>query len=91
MSLTITIKLDDVEEKCIRYFAADPSEWANNFIQARIFAAKQEIYQSEIRRMTADPNIKNIPADVETVVAQAEIKLASSQPELPPVGPPVGN
>ena len=91
MAMTITVQLNDVDEKCIRYFAADPQDFIENFVRARIFAAKQEIYHSEIRRMTADPNIKNIPADVETVVAQAEIKLASSQPELPPVGPPVGN
>ena len=43
-----------MDEKCVRYFAADPEEWVNNFIQARIFSTKQEIYQNEIRRMIED-------------------------------------
>ena len=88
MALTITIELNDIDEKCIRYFAADPQEWANNFVQARIFAAKQEIYQSEVRRMTADPTITTITADIDVVVARANIKLANTQPELPVMMPP---
>lgn len=86
--MTITVVLDDIEEKCMRYLAADPQEWVRNFTQARIFAAKQEIYQTEIRRMTADPNVTSIPADVDTVVAQADIKFADQQPELPAMTPP---
>ena len=88
MAMTITVVLDDIEEKCMRYLAADPQEWVRNFTQARIFAAKQEIYQTEIRRMTADPNVTSIPADVDTVVAQADIKFADQQPELPAMTPP---
>lgn len=88
MAMTITVELNDLEEKCMRYFAADPQEWVRNFTQARIFAAKQEIYQIEIRRMTADPAITTMPADVDTVVQQANVRLANSQPELPPMPPP---
>jgi hypothetical protein len=83
MAMEITVKLSDVDEKCIRYFAADPEEWINNFIQARVFAAKQEIYHLEVRRMTADPEIKSIPADVNTVVSEANIRYANTQPEIP--------
>lgn len=88
MTLKITITLNDVEEKCIRSFAADPADWVNNFVHARVFAAKQEIYQAEVRRMTADPSITSIPADVDTVVAAAQIVYANTQPEIPPMGPP---
>lgn len=88
MAMTITLELTDLDEKCMRYFAADPQEWVRNFAQARIFAAKQEIYQAEVRRMTADPSITSIPADIDTVVAQAEIQYADQQPELPPMTPP---
>ena len=83
MALTITIELDDLEEKCVRYFAADPEEWAKNFVQARIFATKQEIYQSEVRRMIADPNITSIPADIDTIVSQADVQYANTQPVIP--------
>jgi hypothetical protein len=88
MARTITVELNDLDEKCMRYLAANPDEWVRNFVTARIFAAKQEIYQTEVRRMTADPAITTIPADVDTVVAQADIRFADVQPDLPPVGPP---
>ena len=88
MAMTITIQLSDLEEKCMRYLAASPEEWVQNFVQARIFAAKQEIYQVEVRRMTADPTISNIPADVDTVVTQANLRYADEQPEIPAMTPP---
>lgn len=88
MAMTITINLTDLDEKVMRYFAADPEEYAKNFFAARIFAAKQEIYQAEIRRMTMDPNITSIPADVDTVVAQANIAYANAQPDIPSMTPP---
>ena len=83
MAMTITVTLNDVDEKCMRYLAACPEEWVNNFVQARIFAAKQEIYHAEIRRMTADPTVQSIPADVDAVVRDAEIRYANTQPEIP--------
>lgn len=88
MAMTITINLTDLDEKCMKYFAADPEAWVQNFVDARVFAAKQEIYQSEVRRMTADPTVTTIPADIDTVVSAAEIRLASDQPEIPPMAPP---
>lgn len=89
MAMTITLEFNDLEEKCLKYFAADPEEWVRNFIEARIFAAKQEIYQAEVRRMTDDPNITNIPANVDVVVEQAEVRFANEQPEIPSMLPPV--
>ena len=86
--MTITIQLSDLEEKCMRYLAASPEEWVQNFVHARVFAAKQEIYQEEVRRMTADPQITNMPADIDTVVTQANVRFANEQPELPSMTPP---
>ena len=88
MAMTITVQLNDLEEKCMRFMAASPEAWVQNFVHARVFAAKQEIYQEEVRRMTADPTISNIPADVDTVVAQANVRFADAQPELPSMTPP---
>lgn len=85
---TITMEFTDLDWKCLRYFAADPEEWAKNFVRARIYAAKQEIYQSEVKRMTADPSITSIPADVDTVVNQAQLRFADEQPEIPQMTPP---
>jgi hypothetical protein len=88
MAMTIVLEFNDLEEKCLRYFAADPEEWARNFIEARIFAAKQEIYQAEVRRMTDDPAVTSIPANVDVVVEQANIRYANEQPEIPSMLPP---
>jgi len=88
MAMTITVQLDDLEEKCMRFMAASPEAWVQNFVHARVFAAKQEIYQAEVRRMTADPEVTSMPADVDTVVAQANIRFADEQPELPSMLPP---
>jgi hypothetical protein len=87
MAMTITVELTDLEEKCMRYAAADPEEWVRNLVSSRVFAAKQDIYQSEIQRMTADPNTTSIPADVDAVVMAAEVKYANAEPELPPAPP----
>ena len=88
MAMTITLNLTDLDEKCLKYIAASPEAWVQNFVTARIFAAKQEIYQQEVRRMMADPNITSIPADIDTIVAQAAIRFASEQPPIPSMVPP---
>lgn len=88
MSMTITVELDDLEEKVMRYLAADPEAWVTNFVQSRIFAGKQEIYASEVKRMTADPDVENIPANVDVVVTAANITYANAQPEIPDMTPP---
>lgn len=87
MARTITIELNDLDEKCMRYLAADPEAWVKNFVDARIFAAKQEIYEAEVRRMTVDPEIKSIPADVDLVVEAAEVRYADADPEIPSMMP----
>lgn len=88
MAMTITVNLTDLDEKCMRYLAADPEEWINNLVVARVFAAKREIYDAEVKRMTDDPNITNIPADIDTVVAAAEVRYANEEIPLPADLPP---
>lgn len=83
MAMTITIELTDLDEKCMRYAAASPEEWVKNLVESRVYAAKKEIYESEIRRMTEDPNIDIIPANIDEVVANAEVRYADEEPELP--------
>jgi hypothetical protein len=90
MAMTITVQLKDLDEKCMRYLAASPQEWVENFVASRIFAAKQEIYQAEVRRMTEDPSVDTIPASVDAVVAQAQIRYADEQPTIPSMAPPQG-
>jgi len=86
--MIVTLEFSDLDEKCLRYFAADPEEWIKNFVDARIFAAKQEIYTYEVRRMTQDPEITSIPANIDEIVQNANIQYASDQPSIPPMIPP---
>lgn len=87
MALKIVIELDDLEEKCIKTFAADPEEWVRNIVESRVFSTKHEIYKKEVERMTNDPNVKTIPANVEEVVKNAKVKFANE--EDPPAMPEV--
>ena len=88
MTKVITIELSDLEEKCMKYICADPEIFIKNLVESRVFSAKQEIYNSEIKRMTADPNVTVIPANIDEVVMQAEVTYANANPPLPDGTPP---
>lgn len=88
----ITITLTDEEMKALAYIAVDPVEWVSNFAKNRAAAAMVEIYDSEVARMQADPEIKTIPANRDEVVRKAKIKSAAERhaeflanPPIPPV------
>ena len=87
----ITITITDDEMRMLEYIAVDPVEWITNFTKNRAAAATQEMYESEMARMMADPNIKSIPADRDAVVRAANIQSAAERhaeflanPPIPP-------
>jgi hypothetical protein len=73
---TYTTTLTDAEVKAMEYVALDVQEWADNALKNRARIAMDEIYDTEVKRMTADPEITSIPADKEAVVLAADIKSA---------------
>ena len=75
----ITITLTDEEMRALEYVAVDPVEWITNFAKNRAAAAEQEIYESEVARMMADPNITTMPATREEVIRNADIKSAAER------------
>lgn len=75
----ITITITDDEMRALEYAAVDPVEWITNFTKNRAAAAAQEIYENEVARMMADPDIKTIPADKDAVVRAANIKSAAAR------------
>jgi hypothetical protein len=92
----ITITITDEEMKALAYAAVDPVEWITNLTKSRAAAATQEIYDNELARMMADPEIKSIPADKDAVVRAANIKSAADRhadflanPPVPPDVPPL--
>jgi hypothetical protein len=75
----ITVRITDEEMRALAYAAVDPREWIENLVKTRAAAAMQEIYESEMARMMADPTIKTIPASKEAVIAAAKIKSAAQR------------
>jgi hypothetical protein len=77
--MEIKITLTEAEAKAMSYIAYSPEEWATNVVKERARLAMEEIFQLEVDRMLADPNITDIPANQEQVVLQAEIKTAKER------------
>ena len=73
---TLTIELTPTQEKALAYVAVSPQEWAENAVHNRCRIAIDEIYDAEVARMTADPEITSIPADKDAVVLAADIQSA---------------
>ena len=77
--MDITITLTAAQEKGLAYVAESPQEWAENAIHNRCRIAMDEIYEAEVARMTADPDITTIPADKDAVVLAANVQTAAQR------------
>ena len=73
---TYTVTLNEAQQKAMEYVAYDPAEWVKNVVENRARMAMDDIYNSEVARMTADPDTTSIPADKEAVVNAANVKTA---------------
>ena len=76
---TYTIELNDAEVKAMEFVALSVQDWAENALKNRARIAMDEIYDAEVARMTADPEVTSIPADKEAVVLAAEVKSAATR------------
>tara|TARA_R110000823_G_scaffold107893_1_gene226916 strand:+ start:325 stop:594 length:270 start_codon:yes stop_codon:yes gene_type:complete len=79
MATTYTVSITDSEKKALEYVAFSIQDWIDNAVDNRARQAIDEIYNEEVARMTADPDITNIPADKDTVVLAADIKSAATR------------
>ena len=77
--MEIKITLSDAETKALAYVALSPQEWAEHVVHNRCRKAMDEIYNMEVARMTADPNITSIPADKNAVVLAANIQSVAER------------
>ena len=69
-----TIELTESDDKAMKYITHDVQEWIENAVTNRARKAKDKIYEMEVSRMNADSSITSIPADVDQVVMDADIK-----------------
>lgn len=74
-----TIELTDAENKAMEYVAFSVQDWAENALKNRARQAVDEIYNSEVQRMTEDPSITAIPADKDVVVLAADIQSVADK------------
>jgi hypothetical protein len=81
MTTTYTITLTDVQAKALAWAAYDPQEWIQNLTNIRAQQAIDEIANSEIARMMADPTTTSIPADKDAIVMAANIKTSKEMHE----------
>lgn len=77
--MQLVINLTDAEAKALAWVALDPQEYANNAIKERCRHAIDEIYFSEIEKMTMDPEVVSIPTDKSIVVLAANIESAAEK------------
>ena len=87
--MEIKITLTDAEAKAMSFIAASPQDWAENAVKERARIAMKQIFDTEIKRMSEDPNIESIPADIEQVVLDADIVLAADREVLDGVNPQI--
>ena len=74
-----TITLTDAEDKAMQWCAYSVQDWANNALKNRARIAIDELYESEVARMTADPDIETIPADKNKVVIDFDGETAKEK------------
>ena len=79
MATTYTVSITDSEKKAMEYVAFSVQDWIDNAVDNRARQAIDEIYNTEVARMTADPDITSIPADKDAVVLAADIKSAATR------------
>ena len=77
--MEIKITLTDAEAKALAYVALSPQKWAEHVVHNRCRKAMDEIYNMEVARMTADPNVTSIPADKDAVVLAADIQSVAER------------
>lgn len=75
----ITVKLSDIEYRAWAAVVADPHEWVETLVRHDVARAMRNIYEREVARMTDDPNVEAIPANIEAVIALADLTPAKER------------
>lgn len=85
MAVTLSVELTDLEYTALAHIAVDPQDWFQGMVKLRCQNTIHHIADNEIKRMIADPNINNIPANKEEIfkslVDSGEIKSAAQMNE----------
>jgi hypothetical protein len=72
----ITIQVTDAQWKAMTISTPDPIEWVEGMVNQYANRIIDDIFVSEINRMSSDPSISEIPADKDFIVMQCAWKTA---------------
>jgi hypothetical protein len=66
--MKIEIELSKAEVKALSYVTDDPLFFMSNMVHESARRAIDYVFEEELKKMIADPNVTEIPADKESVV-----------------------
>jgi hypothetical protein len=77
--MNIELTLTDVQSKCLSTEIVDIQAHFQALAEHMAERIGEAIYEAEVARMNADPNVTTIPADKETVVLSADVQTAAER------------
>lgn len=75
----ITFELTDLQATVLAHIALDPMDYITNIVEWQANLATDEIVDTEIQRMLADPNTTTIPSDRNEILNAAVLVAAADR------------
>ena len=64
----IVFEITDNEQKVLDHYCMDPQDWIENAVTHLIEGAKEKIYNLEVERILADPDVSTLVTDRNEIV-----------------------
>lgn len=64
----IVFEITDNEQKVLEHYCVDPQDWIENAVNHLIEQAKDQIFENELNRILADPDIATMVNDRDQIV-----------------------
>ena len=64
----IVFEITDNEQKVLDHYCMDPQDWIENAVTHLVEGAKEKIYNIEVERIMADPDIATLVTDRNEIV-----------------------
>ena len=64
----IVFEITDNEQKVLAHYCMDPQDWIENAVNHLISLAKEQIFENEVNRILADPDIATMVTDKDQIV-----------------------
>ena len=77
----ITIQVTEAQWKAMTISTPDPVEWVEGMVNQYANKIIDDIFVTEINRMSSDPSVSEIPADKEFIVLNCSLPTAVERNE----------